>query len=101
VATCDDHIMPTDSLTPEAFATRVKWLRWSLLLAWGCITFGVAYFARDLNVSLFGAPAGFWMAAQGSVLLFLIIVWTYALLVNQWERQTTAKPSSATALQED
>jgi len=44
---------------------------------------------------------GVWMAAQGSVLLFLIIVWTYALLVNQWERQTTAKPSSATALQED
>jgi putative solute:sodium symporter small subunit len=86
--------MSTDSLTPEAFATRVNWLRWSLLLAWASITFGVAFFARDLNVSLFGTPVGFWMAAQGSVLLFLIIVWAYALLVNHWEKQATAKASS-------
>jgi putative solute:sodium symporter small subunit len=27
------------------------------------------------------------MAAQGSVLIFLIITWVYALLVNRWERQ--------------
>ena len=101
MAACDDLDMPTATLTPEAFASRVNLLRWSLLLAWGSITFGVAYFARDLDVILFGAPVGFWMAAQGSVLLFLIIVWTYALLVNQWEKQTAAKPTSATALQED
>jgi putative solute:sodium symporter small subunit len=31
---------------------------------------------------------GFWMAAQGSVLVFLIIVWVYALWVNHWEQQT-------------
>jgi putative solute:sodium symporter small subunit len=26
------------------------------------------------------------MAAQGSVLIFLIITWVYALLVNRWEQ---------------
>ena len=101
MAACDDHIMPTPSLTPEELATRVSRLRWSLLLTWGGITFGVAYFARDLSVMLFETHVGFWMAAQGSVLMFLIIVWAYALLVNRWEKQASAKTNAATQLQKD
>jgi putative solute:sodium symporter small subunit len=87
--------MPSTPLTPDVFATRVNALRWFLLLAWGSITFGVAYFARDLNVKVFDTPVGFWMAAQGSVMIFLIIVWAYALLVNRWEKQTRPNPASA------
>jgi putative solute:sodium symporter small subunit len=37
---------------------------------------------------------GFWMTAQGSVLVFLVITWVYALLVNHWERQTTSPSAS-------
>ena len=85
-------------LTPEAFAARVNRLRWSLLVAWVGFTFCVAFFARDLSFAMLGTPVNFWLAAQGSVLIFLVIVWTYALLVNRWEKQTVAKPSS---LQED
>jgi len=43
---------------------------------------------------MFDRPVGFWMAAQGSVLVFLAITWVYALLVNHWERQT-AVPSAS------
>jgi putative solute:sodium symporter small subunit len=52
------------------------------------MTFSVAFFARDLNFQWAGRPFGFWMAAQGSVLVFLAITWVYALLVNHWEQQT-------------
>jgi putative solute:sodium symporter small subunit len=48
----------------------------------------VAFFARELNFMWLDRPFGFWMAAQGSVLMFLVITWTYALLVNRWEQQT-------------
>ena len=76
------------SITPAEFESRVSRLRWVLMCVWGSVTFGVAFFARDLSITLWGRPLGFWMAAQGSVLIFLIITWVYALLVNKWERDT-------------
>lgn len=86
--------MQPATLSPEAFTTRVNRLRWSLLVAWVGFTFCVSFFARDLSFAMFGTPVNFWLAAQGSVLMFLLIVWTYALLVNRWEKQTVARPSS-------
>jgi len=75
-------------LSQAEFSHRVNRLRWILLLIWGSVTFGVAFFARDLSFNVLDKPFGFWMAAQGSVLMFLAITWVYALLVNRWERQT-------------
>jgi putative solute:sodium symporter small subunit len=86
--------METGHLTAEAFAKRVAWLRWSLLCLWASVTFCVAFFARDLNFVMFDRPVGFWMAAQGSVLVFLVITWVYALWVNHWEKQTTSRSAS-------
>ena len=78
----------TQPMSQTEFSYRVNRLRWILLLIWGSITFGVAFFARDLSFNVLDKPFGFWMAAQGSVLIFLAITWIYALLVNRWERQT-------------
>ena len=80
---------PMSQPMPQAELTyRVNRLRWTLLLIWSSVTFGVAFFARDLSFNVLDKPFGFWMAAQGSVLMFLAITWVYALLVNRWERQT-------------
>jgi putative solute:sodium symporter small subunit len=75
-------------LSQEAFASRVKRLRWILLLIWGSVTFCAAFFAREFHFTWLDRPFGFWLAAQGTVLVFLAITWVYALLVNRWERQT-------------
>ena len=85
----------TQPLSQAEFAYRVNRLRWILLLIWGSITFGVAFFARDLSFDVLGKPFGFWKAAQGSVLIFLAITWIYALLVNHWERQTQSDPETS------
>jgi len=37
-----------------------------------------------------GWPLYFWMAAQGSILLFICIVVIYAWLMNHWEAQEAA-----------
>jgi putative solute:sodium symporter small subunit len=87
----------TPRLLPAEFANRVKRLRWILLLVWGSTTFCAAFFARDFNFTLLGGPFGFWMAAQGSVLIFLAITWIYALLVNHWEQQTQSDPETPSA----
>ena len=75
-------------LSQAEFEMRVKRLRWALLFVWGSVTFCVAFFARSFDGVFLDRPVGFWMAAQGSVLIFLIITWVYALLVNAWERRT-------------
>jgi len=41
------------------------------------------------------------MAAQGSVLIFLIITWVYALCVNAWERRTPTGNLPASHQSED
>jgi putative solute:sodium symporter small subunit len=41
------------------------------------------------------------LAAQGSVLIFLIITWVYALCVNAWERRTPTGNLPASHQSED
>ena len=84
----DGEVMHKSILSAEAFLQRVNRLRMALLCVWFSVTFGVSFLARDWNFLWLDRPMGFWMAAQGSVLVFLIIVWVYALWVNHWEQQT-------------
>jgi putative solute:sodium symporter small subunit len=67
----------------ESVSERLYWkknLRITsiLLVAWFMVTFVLAYFARDLNFNFFGWPFSFYMAAQGSLLIYLLIVGIYA-----------------------
>lgn len=66
-----------------AEAARRHWrasqrLTAGLLLVWLGVTFGVAFFARELNGHLFGWPFSFWVAAQGAPIVYLVLVTCYA-----------------------
>jgi len=58
-----------------------------LMAVWFVVTFVVAYFARDLNFSFFGWPFSFWMAAQGSLIIYVAIIWFYARYMNQLDQE--------------
>ena len=58
-----------------------------LMAAWFVVTFVVAYFARDLNFSFFGWPFSFWMAAQGSLIIYVVIIWFYAHYMNKLDQE--------------
>lgn len=49
-----------------------------LLGIWFFVTYVVGYFARDWNFSFFGWPFSFWMGAQGSLIIYCLIIWFYA-----------------------
>lgn len=50
-----------------------------LLLLWFIVTFIEAWFARELNaVTFFGFPLGFYMSAQGSLVIYVVIIGIYA-----------------------
>ena len=61
----------------------------SILLAiWFVVTFVMAYFARDLSsVTFFGWPFSFYMAAQGSLIIYVIIIWYYARTMNRLDQE--------------
>jgi putative solute:sodium symporter small subunit len=60
----------------------------SILLAiWFVATFGVAYFARDLSFNFFGWPFSFYMAAQGSLIIYVLIIWYYARTMNRLDQE--------------
>jgi putative solute:sodium symporter small subunit len=57
-----------------------------LLLLWLAVTFWVPYHAREWNVELLGWPFGFWMAAQGALLIYVLLISAYAWIMNRLER---------------
>ena len=53
-----------------------------LLFVWFFVTFVVTFFARDLQFNFFGWPFAFYMAAQGSLIIYVVIIWFYARYMN-------------------
>jgi putative solute:sodium symporter small subunit len=67
-----------DPQAQEKHDPRVLALKAGLLMVWAVVTFGSCYFARDLQFMVAGWPFDYWMAAQGAVLVFMVIVVAYA-----------------------
>ncbi len=54
-----------------------------LLLVWFLVTFGVAFFARELNFRFFGWPFSFWVGAQGAMVVYVVLIGVYARLMGK------------------
>jgi len=72
----------------DAYWRQTKRLTLALLLLWIALTFVMNWFARELNDFTFlDFPLGFYMDAQGLLLIYLAIIWYY----NRRMRQLDAK----------
>jgi putative solute:sodium symporter small subunit len=58
-----------------------------LLAIWFVVSFGVAYFARELSFDFFGWPFSFWVGAQGALVVYLAIIGHYARTMNRLDRE--------------
>lgn len=59
-----------------------------LLAIWFVVTFVVSFFARELNeVTVLGFPVGFYMGAQGSLVVYVVIIWYYAKYMNTLDQE--------------
>ena len=58
-----------------------------LLAIWFVVTFVIAYFARDLTFNFFGWPFSFWVAAQGALIVYVVIIWYYARHMNRLDQE--------------
>ena len=60
-----------------------------LLSVWFLVSFGCGILFKDFldQFSIGGAPLGFWMAQQGSILCFVILLVVYARLTDNLDRK--------------
>ena len=59
-----------------------------LLSIWFVVTFVEAWFARELNQFRFlGFPFGFYMSAQGSLIVYVALIGTYAWYMNRLDKE--------------
>lgn len=55
-----------------------------LMVIWFAATFVEGWYARELNSYTFlGFPLGFYMSAQGSLIIYVVIIWFYARYMNK------------------
>jgi putative solute:sodium symporter small subunit len=87
--------MPISDLTgvPDAVRAararhwrRTRVLTAALLLVWFLVGFVVTWFARDLDFPFFGWPFSFWVAAQGGIIVFVVLLVVYARRMERNDR---------------
>jgi putative solute:sodium symporter small subunit len=64
--------------------SRTSGLMWTMLGIWFVFSFLVHMFAPSLNgIRILGFPVGFYMAAQGSLIVFVVMLYWFAYKQDQ------------------
>lgn len=60
-----------------------------ILIVWFLVSFGAGILFADLlnNISLGGYPLGFWFAHQGSMYIFIVLIFYYGKKMGEIDRQ--------------
>ena len=59
-----------------------------LLFIWFVATFVEGWYARELNsITILGFPLGFYMSAQGSLAIYVVIIWYYQHYMNKLDTE--------------
>jgi len=58
-----------------------------LMAIWFFVTFVIGYFARSLDFNFFGWPFAFYMGAQGSLVVYVAIIFYYARYMNKLDQE--------------
>ncbi|MBP52593.1 MAG: hypothetical protein CMI27_05555 [Opitutae bacterium] len=60
-----------------------------ILAVWFLVSFGCAILFKDFldQFSIGGAPLGFWMAQQGSIICFVVLLIFYSFLMNKLDEK--------------
>ena len=83
--------MAQDQLTPaqrDAYWRKTSRLMWTIMVLWVIFSFVIPAFAIQLNqVKIFGFPLGFYMAAQGSLIFYVVVCFWNARAQNKIDEE--------------
>ena len=81
--------MKKSSLTAQAYwRQNLKYLL-ILLLIWFAVSYGAGILFKDIldTIKIGGFPLGFWFAQQGSIYVFVILIFIYVYLMNRLDKR--------------
>jgi putative solute:sodium symporter small subunit len=59
-----------------------------LMVIWFVVTFVIGYYAIQLSeITFMGWPIPFYMGAQGSLAIYVLIIWYYASYMNKLDKE--------------
>lgn len=78
--------MPTDF--KKYWSRNLKYLA-ILLAVWFVVSYGCGILFADAlnNFKLGGFPLGFWFAQQGSIYVFVVLIFVYVRLMNKLDKE--------------
>ena len=62
---------------------------WICLAIWALVSYGFGIILRPLvsGIAVGGSDLGFWFAQQGSILVFIVLIFAYAARMNRLDRE--------------
>lgn len=59
-----------------------------IMFIWFVVTYVCAFFVNELNsIVILGFPFGYYMAAQGSLIVFVVLIFWYAFSMNKKDKE--------------
>ena len=82
-------VMDKDNQDADGYWKATLRLTVSLLVIWFLVSFGAGILFREAldNISIGGAPVGFWFAQNGSIYVFLALIVIYCIKMTQYEKK--------------
>lgn len=81
---------PTIARRAEYWRRNLRYLG-GLLAIWATVSFGFGIIWRETLDALMlpgtGFPLGFWFAQQGSIYVFVVLIFAYVMLMNRLDRE--------------
>lgn len=73
----------------EQYWEKTRRLMWITLAIWAFFSFFIHFFVYALNnIVILGFPLGFYMAAQGSLIAFVVLIFWYAHRQHQIDAES-------------
>lgn len=80
---------PLKEIDGKGYWSATVRLTISLLAIWFAVSYGAGILFRDFldQFSIGGAPLGFWFAQNGSIYVFVALIFYYCVAMNRLERK--------------
>lgn len=76
-------------MSDDSYWQQTRRLTLAVILLWVAVTFGLGWFSDELNRFAFlGFPLGFYMAAQGTLLVYLAMIAIYNHRMRKIEEES-------------
>lgn len=78
-----------DKTTSNAYWAANVRLIYICLAIWALVSFGFGILLRPLlsGIKIGGTDLGFWFAQQGSIIVFLVLIFVYAARMNKLDKE--------------